>query len=388
MLLIMTLSFSIALPNIVLGVASLAYVFLLYKKKIVVPEKQYYYTFGLFFLYFLLKSIFSSSINDEARMFSRLLVVIILPIVFIPIHKNKIILGFIASVLTAALITLIHITIYCIQNKTLVFSYDANIVQHMPMMRPYLGFMCLIAFILCLFMAKEEPKYKKTFIALSIFLGVFIFFIVARLSIITLLGVVVIYVLFYSGLSFTKKAILITVGFLALSTALVYYKNLSTRYETLKSSKTVQDSDPRLVIWECALKIPKSPEFSMIFGGKSCKWVKDQTIQCYSDSIADEGLRNSFITERFDSHNQFIESFLYGGFIGLGVFLFFLFSMMKNSIGNFYFFSIVVSLIVFFLMENVLTGGQFGPYLIAIIFSITTQYKEDKKLKSPLHPNQ
>jgi O-antigen ligase len=377
LLLVLALSFSRSIPNIILGVALLFYAVLLYQKEIVFPKKHYFFPFGLLFLYLLIKAVLQSSIGNEVNVFSRFLVVIILPIVFIPVPRNKIIWGFIASVFIAVSIALIHTSIYYLDNKTLPFSNGEDVNRILIIERPYMGFICLIALILCLFMAKEYPKFKKALLALGLFFGIFIFFIAARLSLITLIGVVFIYLLFYSGLSAVKKAIIITVSFMAVFTALLSYKNLSNRFFVADSFQTMQDYEPRVVIWSCASEIIRSPDFNLIFGSKSFNWMQEQYVQCYADSIANESKKAWFLAIKYNSHNQFIDFFLIGGFLGLGPFLFFVFSMMKNAKGNFYFFSIVVSLTLFFLMENVL-HRQFGCYLTAIVFSITAKYRDEK----------
>jgi O-antigen ligase len=377
LLLLLALSFSKSIPNIILGVVLLFYAVLFYQKEIVFPKKHYFFPFGLLFLYLLIKAVFESSIGNEVNVFSRFLIVIILPIVFIPVPKNKIIWGFIASVFIAVSIALIHTFIYYLHNKTLPFSTGEDVNRILIIERPYMGFICLIALILCLFMAKEYPKFKKALFALGLFFGIFIFFIASRLSLITLIGVGIIYILFYSGLSAVKKAIIITVCFMAVFTALLSYKNLSNRFFVADSFQTMKDYEPRVVIWSCASEIIRSSDFNLIFGSKSFNWMQEQYVQCYADSITNESKKAWFLAIKYNSHNQFIDFFLIGGFLGLGLFLFFLFSIMKNAIGNFYFFSIVVSLTLFFLMENVL-HRQFGCYLTAIIFSITTKYRDEK----------
>lgn len=377
LLLILALSFSKSIPNIILGVALLFYAVLFYQKKIVFPKRHYFYAFGILFLYLLIKSFFNSSIGNEINVFSRFLVVIILPILFIPVPKNKIIWGFIASVFIAVSIALIHTSIYYLHNKILPFNTGEDVNRILIVERPYMGFICLVALILCLFMAKEYPKFKKALFALGLFFGVFIFFIAARLSLITLIGVAIIYLLFYSGFSVIKKAIIIAVCFIAVFTALLSYKNLSNRFFVTDSFQTMKDYEPRVVIWSCASEIIRSSDFNFIFGSKSFNWMEEQYVQCYADSITNESKKAWFLAIKYNSHNQFIDLFLIGGFLGLGLFLFFIFSMMKNSLGNFYFFSIVVSLTLFFLMENVL-HRQFGCYLTAIVFSITAKYRDEK----------
>lgn len=377
LLVVLTLSISKAIPNLILGIAMLFYVVLLYQKEIVFPKKNYFYPFGLLFLYLLMKAIFNLSLVYEVSIFSRFLLVIILPILFIPVSKSKIISAFIGSAFVAVVIALVNTSIYYVKNKSLPFSNGEDVNRILHLDRPYMGFMCLIALILCLFMAKEYTKYKKSLVALSFFFGIFIFFIAARLSLITLIGIAIIYLFFYSGLSALKKAIISTVCFISLLTALLSYDNLSNRFFVAESFQTMKDYEPRVVIWNCASNIVNSTDFNLIFGGKSFNWIQENLVQCYAESIDNESKKEWFLATKYNSHNQFIDFFLIGGLLGFGLFVFFLFTMMKNAASNFYFFSIAVSLVLFFLMENVLYR-QLGCYLTAILFSIIVKFRDEK----------
>lgn len=377
LLVLVSLSFSRAIPNIILGVALLFYMVLLFQKEIILPKKHYFYPFGLLFLYLLVKAIFNSSIADEINIFSRFLVVIVLPILFIPVSKSKIIWGFIVSVFIAVLIALINTSVYYWKNKTLPFSNGEDVNKILNLERPYMGFMCLIAIILCLFMAKEYPRFKKWLVALSLFFVIFIFFIAARLSLITLIGIAIIYLFFYSGLSTLKKVIITSVCFIALFTVLLSYKNLSNRFFVAESFQTMKDYEPRVVIWNCASDIVHSSDFNLIFGGDSFNWIQENLVQCYAESITNESKKEWFLATKYNSHNQFIDFLLIGGLVGFGLFVFFLFFMLKSAVRNFYFFSIGVSLVLFFLMENVLYR-QLGCYLTAIVFSIIVKYSDEK----------
>lgn len=376
-LLLLMLSISKSLPNIFLGILLFAYLILLYQKGTVLPKKQFYFPFGLFFLYLLVKSIFNSSIGSEIELFSRLLIIIILPILFIPVPKNKVIFGFILSVFIATIIALFNTVNYYFQYKTLPFSNGDEVNKLLVIERPYMGFMCLTALMLCLYMAKNHSKYKIKLFGLSLFFSFFIFFIAARLSLISLILMSIIYLLFYSGLSIVKKITIIAISCVIILTVLLSYKNLSNRFFVKDSIQTIIDYEPRFVIWNCASEISHSTDFDYIFGSKSYNWIQEQYYQCYSNTIDNQSKKDWFLYIKYNSHNQFIDVFLIGGFFALGLFLFFIFSMVQNSTGNFYMLAIVISLTLFFLMENVL-HRQLGCYLGAIIISIISKYRDDK----------
>jgi len=376
-LLLIMLSFSKSIPNITLGVLLFTYILLLIKKEIILPKKYFHYPFLILFTYLLIKSILNLSLSSEFELFSRFLIIIIIPILFIPVPNNKIILGYILFVFIAIVIALINTANYYLHYKTLPFSNGDEANRLLVIERPYMGFVCLTALILSLYMAKKISKHKKKLFVLSLFFAFFIFFIAARLSLITLILMAFLYLLFYSSWSIIKKISSIVISCIIILTIILSYKNLSNRFFITDSIQTMKDYEPRFVIWNCAKEITHSSDFNYVFGGKSFNWVQDQYNQCYSITIHNQSKKDWFLNIKYNSHNQFIDFFLIGGFLGLALFLFFVVKIIQNSIDNFYMLALATSLTLFFLMENVL-HRQFGCYLVAIIISIISKYKDDK----------
>lgn len=372
--LLFTLSFSKALPTIFLGILIPFFFIKIFKKQFLFPTGKGYYIFSFLFLYLIIKSLFNTTISDDISLYSRYLIVIVIPFLFIPVSKNTIKLGVIISVFTAVLIAVFHIIVYYLSFKSLPLSNGSQVNELLVIERPYFGFVCLIASIICLNLANEFPKYKKGLYFLSLFFIVFIFFIAARLSLITVVGLLFVYFSFYSGFSLFKKMLILVVSLGLIILVLLSYKNLSNRFYISENIEIIKDYEPRFVIWKCASEIQNEDNFNTFFGGKSNLWIQDQLNQCYFDSIEKETKRDWFLKSQFNTHNQFIGFFLAGGVIGFLLFLLFLVSLFKAS-NNFYMLSIVLSISLFFIMENVL-HRQFGCYLTAIIISLLL--KKDK----------
>jgi O-antigen ligase len=372
--LLFTLSFSKALPTIFLGMLIPFFFIKIFKKQFLFPTEKGYYIFSFLFLYLITKSLFNNTVSYDISLYSRYLFVIVIPFLFIPVSKNTIKLGVIISVFTAVLIAVFHIMVYYLSFKSLPLGNGSLVNQLLVIERPYFGFICLIASIICLDLANEFPKNKKGLYLLSLFFIFFIFFIVARLSLITVIGLLFVYFLFYSGFSLFKKMLILLVSLGLIILVLFSYKNLSSRFFISEKIEIIKDYEPRFVIWECASEIQNVDNFNLFFGGKSNAWVQNQLNQCYFDSIEKESKRDWFLKSQFNTHNQFIDFFLAGGVIGFFLFFLFLVVLFKVS-DNFYMLSIVISLSLFFIMENVL-HRQFGCYLTAIIISLVL--KKDK----------
>lgn len=375
--LLFTLSFSKALPTIILGILILLFFIKFFKKQFLFPSERGYYIFSLLLFYFITKSLFNNTISDDISLYSRYLIVIIIPFLFIPVSKTTIKLGVVLSVFTSVLIAVFHIIFYYLNFRSLPLSNGSVVNELLVIERPYFGFICLIASIICLDLANVFPKNKKGLYLLSLFFIFFIFFIAARLSLLTAVALLFIYFLFYSGFSIFKKVaiLLISLGFIA--SVLFNYKNLSSRFFISEKIETIKDYEPRFVIWKCASEIPNTDNFNIFFGGKSNVWVQDQLNQCYRDSIEKEAKRDWFLKSQFNTHNQFIGFFLAGGIIGFLIFLIFLISLFRVVSNDFYMLSIAISLSLFFIMENVL-HRQLGCYLTAIIISLLLKKRENE----------
>lgn len=376
-LLILTLSFSKALPNIILGVLVFIFSISLFYKRVIIEKKHYKNFFFLLLVYLVIIKSLNYVIFDELTSLGRLIIIIIIPILFHQIPKNKIIISFISMVLLAMFIASIRIGLFYLNNNSLPFSNNSEVNDLLFIERPYMGFVCLINTLLSLYMIKETPKHKHLFLLISLFSSFFIFFIVARLSIITIVFLLITFLLFYLQLSLFKKGLILFLGTSIIFIALFNYKNLTNRFFLKANLETIKDYEPRIVIWPCTIEIINSDDFNLFFGAKSNNWIESQLTQCYSNKIENASKKQWFVKSRFNSHSQFIDIFMEAGIIGLALFLFFIFYLLIYSRTNFYTFAIAFSIILFFILENVLYR-QFGCYVLAILFSIIEKINNEE----------
>jgi O-antigen ligase len=376
-LLLVTLSFSMALPSIFLGILILSFSLKWYKKQTAFPKDRAYFIFAVLIFYLAIKGVFNHTIVDDIGIYSRFLFVIILPVLFFPVAKEKIMIGFVISGLIAMCLSSFNIINYYLEFSSLPFSNGEEVNRLLIIERPYMGFFCLISTLICLNFFKNYSKHKLLFVGLSLFFSAFIFFIAARLSLVTLMGLLLIYLFFYSGLSVIKKIILIFSGIILFVTILLTYKNLSNRFFIKDNLETMKDYEPRIEIWNCASNIILLPDYTPIFGSKGYNWIEGHLVQCYSDKIANESKKEWFLKNRYNSHNQFIDFYLIGGIIGLFLFIYFIYMLLLNSKMRFYYFSLTLSLILFFLMENVL-HRQLGCYMVGVLVSLTIKGLNEK----------
>jgi O-antigen ligase len=371
-----------ALPNIFLGVSLFLFLYMIIKKEI-----NFYFTnqiivFGFFLLFLIGKQLIQTKFNfEDSKFYSNFLIIFILPILLQTFSKTKTAIAIVIASLIAILVALYNTIIYFFENKIIPFANDEAVNKILVIDRPYLGFFCLIAIISNFYLIKMNPKYKMVLLFISFSLFLFIVLIVARLSLITLILLGLIYLFFYSTLLFYKKILILATSIFIISITLHSYKNMSKRFFTNTSLERIKLYDPRVDIWDCAYRISKESDFNIILGSKSHQLISDKLVACYkTKSENDLQRRQWFVDTRFNTHNQFIDFFLVGGLIGLGLFLYFIYEIIRASKNNFYSFSLVISLLLFLTFENVFQR-QLGCYFIAVILSFNLNQNNLSNLK-------
>ncbi|CAA9199717.1 hypothetical protein FLA105534_02743 [Flavobacterium bizetiae] len=155
-------------------------------------------------------------------------------------------------------------------------------------------------------------------------------------------------------------------------------KNISERFfvksNLEESLKVASDYEPRIVIWNCAYSMTKKSDYNSLIGFKGYKEISNNFLECYANTIENISKKEYFLTEKFNSHNQFIDLYLIGGLIGLGLFVAFFIKLFIEVRKNFFQTAIIVSFLLFFCVENIFYR-QFGCYLVGIFILILSHIK-------------
>jgi len=368
-MLLVALSLSKALPNIFLGILFLLFLIKIYSKEAIVFAKLPFVLLGVFFLYLIIKSIFFKSFFVNFQHFTRYFVILLTTLFFIQVSVKKLTIGFLLMSLIALLVAAFNTATYYMNFGEVPFSNGSVINKILVIERPYFGFLCLLSLLLSLYAGTIYKKHKIIlYIYAAICLG-FILFIAARLSLLSVVLISLVYIFFFSALSVQKKTFLILCGVLILSTSLFYNKNLTNRVFTNINKESLQIYDPRVVIWTCAEEIATEKTFNPIIGGESYVWLNAQFKACYlTKNNDDQERKNWFVFKGFNAHNQFIDFYLIGGIIGLFLFTLFVIYMLYISKTDFFALAITGSLSLFFIFENVF-HRQLGCYLIAFVIA-------------------
>ena len=362
---VVSVSFSKAVPNIILGLLAASFIIISIKNKTKPQNPKHIKYVEFLFIYFLIISFFYGTFQDNFSFFSKFVLIILIPVILINVKHHRIVLSFLSFTFIAVVMALYKTIRYYLIFDELPFSDGIIVNKLLIIERPYMGFICLVSALLSLYLSSITKGYKKYLIALTVFFTFFIFIIVARLSLVTTFILAVIYVLFYLKTRLHFKLLLVAATVFFSVVATFSYKNISNRI-TISDEKG-RFYDPRIDVWNCVMEIAKGPDFNNFVGLKSFNQVRNSLNDCYkSKNQNDFEKREWFVEKNFNTHNQFFDLFLATGIIGILIFIAALLNLFLFVKNNFYFTSILVSLILFLFFENIF-HRQLGCYVTGII---------------------
>lgn len=357
------------LPNLLLIVLGVAFLFIVKKKDIKhLQTKSFYALFS-----FVLLAIFLIVIKgrwEDSGYIPKLLSILALPILAIPIKRYMLVLKiFVLSTFALLLFSVFKIVHYVIEFQEFKFATGSMINELLLGERPYIGFMYILAAAISFYLARTSQKF--VWYLLSLCFIVMVISISARMAIISvlLMAFASIFYLFRN----LKMAVLILVSILFLAVGLFKLNdNLKQRFLlTTPASKTYVLKEklilePRFHIWQCAANLTHSvPSF---FLGKGFKQTERELTNCYQQrtTFYTEDQKQWFVNSRFNTHNQYLDIYLNSGIIALILFVGFLvFAFVENR--NSYFATAILVFLILFLTTENLIYRQLGTMLIGLI---------------------
>lgn len=324
-------------------------------------------------LYWYVKDAITQHLTDNKH--SLFLLIIILPLLFLKIQNYTRI--FVAIVIAGFIIALrasFGLIEYHNAHQQLL-PFEGEIINDiLNMERPYLGFFSLIAIISSISLAFQYKKYAFLMYAYALLMGFFIFIISARMSSISLLIILLLYLVFYLKTALKNKLIF---GFIVLTMVIGVIginKNIRERLfinaNATESVSKFKSYEPRFIIWPCAYDIIQSSDFNHLFGISSEKKIEDLLALGYNKKITNKFRADYYVTIKLNTHNQFLGTYLNSGIIGSILLLGFLVLQIKANRKDFIKTAMVVVLLLFLIVENVLYR-QMGVYLFALIIAIS-----------------
>lgn len=338
--------------------------------------------------YLTINSAVHNSLNQDMGIILRMTLVLLVYLLLDQAKGNQTgHFAFIFGVNLAIIVSLFKCILFYNNLGEFPFGNSAYVNQILLIERPYFGFICVLNVLLSGFCLKGTGKntLAKWVFIFSICLSVlFVFLISARLSIITLF-VILFFSFFTLKLSLWKKTLILS-GIGILGVLFVFNSNnirerFFLNYKSEQVLKKIKAYEPRVEIWSCAADLFTSNEsYNILTGFGSFSETENYLVNCYTENIRNESKRAYFQRERFNTHNQFLDFLLVGGMIALVLFtMLALYPFLVQEL-NFWSFAILISLMLFFLFENVL-HRQIGCYLTAFSFYLINEFYRKKSFE-------
>ena len=331
--------------------------------------------FVIFLSFVLIKSILVGQFLEDLfvikKMFQVLLILILssgLKVGGLEWLKSGIILGSFIAIFYS----LVKITFLIINTASFNFAKGPVINETLPVQRLYLGLLCTISLILVL--ERFFKKRRKTYLILALTFTVFVFLIAARIAMLSAI-VIIIYYSFIKLRSIQRYFALFLI-LAVTSTAIFSNDNLSKRVlhldDNLRESyiDKIAMHEPRFLIWKYSYEVAKNTNTIL---GNGFRLTQEKLLTSYRQ-IPQLKKREWFISERFNSHNQYIDIFLSQGLLGFIIFLIFLFQLFISAKKSPTKTLLLISSLLFMLIYN-----NFHRLIGVFIFSILIVFILDNK---------
>ncbi|WP_188358229.1 O-antigen ligase family protein [Mangrovimonas yunxiaonensis] len=310
---------------------------------------------------------------------------LLIPFVFILIslpfkNYDKLKKLFIISVFLAVVLSVYNIIEYILSSEDFKFSKGNHINDILVSERLYIGFYSVISMVCSLDFIKSNHRLKRFFIVNVVLLTVFLFFIAARIAIVS--SVLILFYFIICELNRKQRFFLGFTAILVITLFFILNKNLTKRFFHLDDIyndglfEKIKIHEPRYDIWKCSVEVFFN-EKAYLFGN-GYTHSNDLLVDCYKNEILIQKRQDWFVEKKFNTHNQFLDFLLAYGVITLILLILLLTSLIYRGNYTFLSNSLLGALILIMFVENIFYR-QLGCYLFALVFVIILNIKKRKE---------
>lgn len=290
-----------------------------------------------------------------------------------PNTKTFVLNQFLIGVIFASMLALAKVVFFKINNLGNYFYYS-KFSEFLDKHTTYFSLFVVISllWILWLFLHKKGNKIILS-MAFLVLLGVF-YLLSVRISIIALL--VGTLVLFISQLTSTKKKALIAIFIPIIFISIYFTPHFQKRFDpSTTETEQISDMEFRKLHWEAVLEAINQ---NNILVGTGTRGDKDFLYNRYKEY----GLMSAY-DEKYNAHNQYLETLLEFGLIGFIIFIVLIYYIAHLFIKtkNFFAFSIFLVFLIYMLTESILQRHS-GIVLFSFLISLFAKHQIQRKLNT------
>ncbi len=377
-----------ALPNILLIILTISFPAIIKREHFQKIKKVPLFLLLLFFGYMVLNSIFSGRFDTDLSILKKIAIAIGLVILYLPIqYDRKVQKAVIFSSIAAIVFSIVSIVYSANTNANFEFGDSRMMIEALLVDRLYLGLISVLSILFCYrSMRKIYHPHNAYYLGAITINVLFIVLVVSKIS-----GIVLFCLLLIRQAYGNKKSmrLLIATGFIGFVIGGLFFLKTQQQKNTgpvsfstflNKNFGASNTSQTRLITWRCSLDVLENSTIG--FTGIGFKATKDKLVECYQTTIKDPEKKEVFTSQRYNSHNQFLDILLSTGYVGLFLMcLFLIWSFMKNK-EHFFQTAILGTFMAYGLVENIF-HRQIGVYYVGLILIIVLANRSYEQIDAP-----
>lgn len=364
-----------ALPNILLGVLIVTFPLIVRKSDFKKLRTAPVVGFVVFFAFLLVNSLIAGRFEEDFNIIRKVMIAVGLVILYIPVADvKKINSAIILSALAAIIFSVYNFVLIAHNSGSFILGDSPQVVESLLIDRLYLGMLCVFSIVISTQALKKEFHPENNYYLANILINaVFIILIASKISLIVLFVLLLINQ-FYGQRKIWRVILALTaiVGIIGLFFVLKQEKDLpSDSSESFHLTPAFMERsmtyELRSIVWHCAQEIIQNK--GILVSGIGFQNTQEELLECYDTNIIDPGKKDDFISNRYNTHNQFLDFYISAGIIALSLFLIFIlisFFMLRK---NFFPTAMLAILVMYCLVENVF-HRQIGAYYIGFILIV------------------
>lgn len=362
-----------ALPNILLAILVIAFPFIVKKSDFQKLKSFPVLVFLVLFAYLIINALLTGRFEDDINVISKVLLAAGLVILYIPIDDfKKIQNAIIFSALAAMLFSIYNFVLITDATGNFQLGDSSQVIESLLIDRLYLGLLCVLSILISATSIKRTfSPYNNYHFANILATFIFILLIASKIALIALILMLFLKLFF----RYDKEGIIVSMGGMLLIGFLMYFflnpTNADSEQKTISSNyfENSMTREIRSVAWDCSIDVANKVGFTL--NGIGFDAFKNELVSCYDSEITEEQNRANFVSQRYNSHNQFFDFYLGAGFIALFLFITFIILNFISIRKNYFQIAIWSLLILYCMLENIF-HRQIGAYYVGFILIIMT----------------
>jgi len=376
-----------ALPNILLAILVVAFPFIVKKEDFRKLKSLPIAIFLGLFTYLLIDSFGSGRLPEDFNIIKKVMIAVGLAILYIPVADvKKINSAIIFSSLAAIIFSVYNFVLITDATGSFALGDSPQVIESLLIDRLYLGLLSTFSILISFQAISKKYHPENNYYLANIFVNaLFIVLIVSKIAVVSLF--VLLLIRQFYGKRRILKALIAAMAITAVVALFFVIKNekiiQAIQMENPKNPPAfIENSmtyELRAVVWGCAQNIIDQQGF--LLTGIGFDSTKDQLVSCYETQITNPNKKEKFVSQRYNTHNQFLDFYLSAGFIALLLFLVFIISSFISTHRAFFPTAMLGILVMYCMVEN-LFHRQIGAYYVGYILIVLMTYAKVSQNKS------